>query len=348
MANKIIQLKDKSNNNLYPTILGGSIPDKGIELSKLSQSVQDKINGSATDANIQQLNENVTTNTSNIEKLTNFAYKNDCAAFDGFIDGTINLEGVGLNGALGENDSILWSNNLKYFVLQKTVSGTAATKKYYNTWNDSSSSANGSRPCELFQDDTTPHSTKLYFDKKNNVVYRYDSSSQSLIALADKGAMDNLTSKVNTLQGLTKEIDVSALDTLKDVSMYKSGSPSTYSVILGSNKANVGFMILFSDSGGHALTQVLYTHYLIKDSSNQTNTIDNIGTVTEGSLDTSSHDHLLHVYSRSYALQAVAGTVNTWSKWKVVGGNDISSQLTVLNSSVNTINDNMLTYTVVG
>ena len=39
MANKIIQLKDKSNNNLYPTILGGSIPDKGIELSKLSQSV---------------------------------------------------------------------------------------------------------------------------------------------------------------------------------------------------------------------------------------------------------------------------------------------------------------------
>lgn len=345
MTNKIIQLKDKSSNNLYPTILGGSIPDKGIELSKLAQSIQDKINGSVTDANIQQLNENVTTNTSNIEKLTNFAYKNDCAAFDGFIDGTINLEGVGLNGTLDENDSILWSNNLKYFVLQKTVSDTVATKKYYNIWNDSSSSANGSRPGELFQNGTTPYSTKLYFDKKNNVVYRYDSSSQSLVALADKGAIDNLTS--NTLQRLTKEIDVTVLDTLKDVSMYKSGSPSTYSVILGSNKAKVGFMILLSDSGGHALTQILYTHYLIKNSSNQTNTTDNVGTVTEGSLDTGSHDHLLHVYSRSYALQAVAGTVNTWSKWKVVGGNDISSQLTVLNTSVNIINDSMLTYTVV-
>lgn len=342
MANKIIQLKDKSSNNLYPTILGGSIPDKGIELSKLAQSIQDKINGSTTDANIQQLSENVTTNTSNIEKLTNFAYKNDCAAFDGFIDGAIHLEGVGLNGTLGENDSILWSNNLKYFVLQKTVSGTVATKKYYNTWNDSSSGTNGSRPYNLFQDGTTPHSTKLYFDKKNNVIYRYDSSSQSLIALADKGVMDS------TLQKLTKEIDITTLDTLKDVSMYKSGSPSTYSVILGSNKAKVGFMILFSDSGGHALTQILYTHYLIKNGSNQTNTTDNVGTVTEGSLDTGSHDHLLHVYSRSYALQAVAGTVNTWSNWKVVGGNDIVNNLTVLNTSVNTINDNMLTYTVVG
>lgn len=345
MANKIIQLKDKSSNNLYPTILGGSIPDKGIELSKLSQSVQDKINGSATDANIQQLNENVTTNTSNIEKLTNFAYKNDCAAFDGFIDGTINLEGVGLNGTLGENDSILWSNNLKYFVLQKTVSGTVATKKYYNTWNDSSSGANGSRPGELFQNGTTPHSTKLYFDKKNNVIYRYDSSSQSLIALADKGAIDNLTS--NTLQGLTKEIDITALDTLKDVSMYKSGSPSTYSVILGSNKAKVGFMILFSDSGGHALTQVLFTHYLIKDSEGNNNISSN-ATVLEGSLDTGSHDHVLHVYSRSYALQNVAGTVNTWSKWKVAGGNDVVDNLTVLTTTVGTINDNMLTYTVVG
>lgn len=345
MANKIIQLKDKSSNNLYPTILGGSIPDKGIELSKLAQSVQDKINGSATDANIQQLSENVTTNTSNIEKLTNFAYKNDCVAFDGFIDGTINLEEIGLNGTLGENDSILWSNNLKYFVLQKIVSGAVATKKYYNIWSDSSSSANGSRPSELFQDGTTPHSTKLYFDKKNNVIYRYNSSSQSLIALVDKGAMDNLTS--NTIQRLTKEIDITALDTLKDVSMYKSGSPSTYSVILGSNKAKVGFMILFSDSGGHALTQVLFTHYLIKDSEGNNNISSN-ATVLEGSLDTGSHDHVLHVYSRSYALQAVAGTVNTWTNWKVAGGNDVVDNLTVLTQTVGTINNSMLTYTVVG
>lgn len=43
MADKIIQLKDKGSN-LYPLILGNSIPDKGIELSKLSQSVQNKIN----------------------------------------------------------------------------------------------------------------------------------------------------------------------------------------------------------------------------------------------------------------------------------------------------------------
>lgn len=348
MANKIIQLKDKSSNNLYPTILGGSIPDKGIELSKLSQSVQDKINSSATDANIQQLNENVTTNTSNIEKLTNFAYKNDCTAFDGFIDGAINIEGVGLSGLLGIGDTILWSNNLKYFVLQHTTSDTASAKKYYNVWNDASSSKSGNRPCEFFQDGTTPSSSKLFFDQKNNVVYRYDSSSQSLVALADKGAMDDLTSKVNNLQGLNSEIDVSLLDTLKDANMFKSGSPITYSVILGSNKAKVGFLILFSDSGGHALTQVLFTHYLIKNSSNQNNTTDNIGTVTEGSLDTSSHDHLLHVYSRSYALQAVAGTVNTWSKWKVVGGNDVVDNLTVLTQTVGTINNSMLTYTVVG
>lgn len=341
MANKIIQLKDKSNNNLYPLILGNSIPDNEIELSKLSQSVQNKINGSATDANIQQLNENVTTNTSDIEKLTNYAYKNDCVAFDGFIDGAINIEGAGFSGLLGPDDSILWSNTLKYFVLEHEVNSSAlSSKKYFNVWNDGSSRESGNRPCNFFQDDTTPKSAKLFFDQKNNVIYRYDNSTQSLVALADKGLMDDLTTKVNNLKGLGSEVDITELDNLKDVSMYKSGSPISYSVILESNKAKVGFLILFSDSGGHALTQVLFTHYLIKNG-DISNTHDQIGNIIEGTLDT-SHDHLLHVYARSYALQAVAGTVNTWSKWKIVGGNDIVSMVTT------SFNDNMLTYTVVG
>lgn len=50
MANKIIQLKDKDSNNLYPLILGNSIPDNGIEISKLSKSVHDKINEDITNA----------------------------------------------------------------------------------------------------------------------------------------------------------------------------------------------------------------------------------------------------------------------------------------------------------
>lgn len=322
MTNKIIQLKDKSNNNLYPLVLGNSIPDNGIELSKLSQSVQDKINGTVTDSNLQQLNESVTANTSNIEKLTNYAYKNDCTAFDGFIDGAINIEGAGFSGLLGSGDSILWSNTLKYFVLEHVVSGALSTKKYFNVWNDASSSNSGNRPYYFFQDGTTPNSAKLFFDQKNNVVYRYDNSTQSLVALANKGLMEDLTTKVNNLKGLGSEINITEIDNLKDVSMYKSGSPISYSVILESNKAKVGFLILFSDSGGHALTQVLFTHYLIKND-NISNTSDQIGNIIEGTLDTSSHDHFLHVYARSYALQAVAGTVNTWSKWKIVGGNDI-------------------------
>lgn len=322
MANKIIQLKDKSNNNLYPTILGDSIPDNGIEISKLSQSVQNKINGSVTDTNLQQLNESVTDNTSNIEKLANYVYKNDCTAFDGFIDDAINIERVGFSGLLGPDDSILWSNTLKYFVLEHVNSGALPTKKYFNVWNDSSDSKSGNRPYDFFQDGTTPNSAKLFFDKKNNVIYRYDNNTQSLVALADKGLMDDLATKVNNLKGLGSEVNITELDNLKDVSMYKSGSPISYSVILESNRAKVGFLILFSDSGGHALTQVLFTHYLIKNG-NIVNTSDQIGNIIEGTLDTSSHDHLLHVYARSYALQAVAGTVNTWSKWKIVGGNDI-------------------------
>lgn len=50
MADKIIQLKDKDSNNLYPSILGDSIPDNGIDISKLSKSVHDKINETVTNA----------------------------------------------------------------------------------------------------------------------------------------------------------------------------------------------------------------------------------------------------------------------------------------------------------
>ena len=50
MADKIIQFKDKDNNNLYPLILGDSIPNNGIEVSKLSKSVHDKINEDITNA----------------------------------------------------------------------------------------------------------------------------------------------------------------------------------------------------------------------------------------------------------------------------------------------------------
>jgi hypothetical protein len=50
MADKIIQFKDKDNNNLYPSILGDSIPDNGIEVSKLSKSVHNKINEDITNA----------------------------------------------------------------------------------------------------------------------------------------------------------------------------------------------------------------------------------------------------------------------------------------------------------
>ena len=111
-------------------------------------------------------------------------------------------------------------------------------------------------------------------------------------------------------------------------------------------------MVMFSDSGGHALTQVLFTHYLIK-SGNNSNSSDNYGTVTEGSLDTSAHDHVLHVYSRSYALTSAAGTVGTWSKWKVCGGEDVfqiaqgaSAGVDTLGTTVTNLSNSMLQYSV--
>ena len=247
MSNKLIQLKDKDSNLLYPSIITNSIPDKGVTLAKLAQALQDKINSAATDANISDLTNNVNTNATNIAKLTNYAYANDCVAFDGIISTAITEESVGLSTLLDSSvDTILWSSTLKHFVLKHVVSGTVSSAKYYNTWSDASSSENGNRPSDFFQTNGTPSATKLYFDQKNNVVYRYDSTNKTLIAIADKGALDNLTSKVSTLSSLNSEIAVDKLDSLTGNDIYKSGNPISYSVILSSNKAKVGVTGKFS------------------------------------------------------------------------------------------------------
>lgn len=54
-VSKRIQLKDKSGNLLYPEVKGSNIPDGGIDKAKLSQALQNLIDGKATTSDVSAL-----------------------------------------------------------------------------------------------------------------------------------------------------------------------------------------------------------------------------------------------------------------------------------------------------
>lgn len=58
---KRIQLKDKSGNLLYPNIQSSNIPEKAVSESQLSEDLQTKLAGVATDANLSALQGTVNT-----------------------------------------------------------------------------------------------------------------------------------------------------------------------------------------------------------------------------------------------------------------------------------------------
>jgi hypothetical protein len=58
-TNKIIILKDKDGNSLYPKILQNSIPAEAVTKAKLAKEVTDILNSVATDANLQSLKNDV-------------------------------------------------------------------------------------------------------------------------------------------------------------------------------------------------------------------------------------------------------------------------------------------------
>lgn len=58
-TNKIIILKDKDGNSLYPKILQNSIPAEAVTKAKLAKEVTDILNSVATDANLKSLKNDV-------------------------------------------------------------------------------------------------------------------------------------------------------------------------------------------------------------------------------------------------------------------------------------------------
>lgn len=60
-TSKQVQLKDKSGNLLYPSINGKSIPAKSVDESKLSEELQTKLSGVATDKDLTALKSTVNT-----------------------------------------------------------------------------------------------------------------------------------------------------------------------------------------------------------------------------------------------------------------------------------------------
>lgn len=63
VPNKVIKLKDKTGNYLTPVLIEPSraIAEKTITKSMLAEDVQKVLDGSATDANLQQIQNDITT-----------------------------------------------------------------------------------------------------------------------------------------------------------------------------------------------------------------------------------------------------------------------------------------------
>jgi hypothetical protein len=329
MSNKIIQLKDKDNNLLFPKIIAGSISDRSIGANKVDQDFYDAL--------------------SRGDKAYCLGLDGMSVAwvcFDGILNGAVTVENTGLNVEFGDTDQILWSSTLKYFVL-KHIEGS--TTKYYSSWNAiipwGEYEVSGYKASSSYQDDSTPLLGKLFFDQKNNVLYKYDGTSKTLVAIADKGAFDAVKAKVESLDGNFSEVDIDALDNLKDNNTVLSGTPASYSVLatIGKNKVKVGYMIVFSDNATHTLTQVLFTHYLLEEG----NTANTWGSVLEGTLSTIAHDHYLHVYSRYYSFNTAAGTVGQWTKWKVAGGYDAIGYANNIYKQLTALEDSSLRYEVI-
>ncbi len=96
-----------------------------------------------------------------------------------------------------------------------------------------------------------------------------------------------------------EDLDFSASDVMQ---LILSNKPTKYDVMY--NNRCRGIVEMFSDTGGHMLTQIYTTHDVINDS----------GIVT------SHTDDAIRTYWRSYHLQGGTSTVpvNTWSKWKEI------------------------------
>lgn len=61
VTNKLIQLKDADGNSLYPKVLGKSIPDGSVTKAQLDADVKAVLDSVATDANLKNVQEKVTT-----------------------------------------------------------------------------------------------------------------------------------------------------------------------------------------------------------------------------------------------------------------------------------------------
>lgn len=118
--------------------------------------------------------------------------------------------------------------------------------------------------------------------------------------------MDKLSKDLRTFINTGKTVRIDELDTMTDVKHAMTDAPSVYTVInnLPITTTTVGLLVMFSDSLGHCITQLLFTHYIVRD----------------GVLQIGEHDHRLHIYTRNYMLRAPqeGETVNEWTKWFVI------------------------------
>lgn len=118
--------------------------------------------------------------------------------------------------------------------------------------------------------------------------------------------MDKLSKDLRTFINTGKTVRIDELDTMTDVKHAMTDAPSVYTVInnLPITTTTVGLLVMFSDSLGHCITQLLFTHYIVRD----------------GVLQIGEHDHRLHIYTRNYVLRSPqeGETVNEWTKWFVI------------------------------
>ena len=135
-----------------------------------------------------------------------------------------------------------------------------------------------------------------------------------------------------------KMVGIEELDTLTDLTVATTGTPSLYTVktTARSREVKVGLLIVFTDNLIHTITQTLFTHYLLTEA---------------GGIDTGAHDHKLHIYNRYYRLQKENDEVGTWTTWNSVGGADVVDRIdviyTALQNKQDKINYETWTFTTV-
>ena len=137
---------------------------------------------------------------------------------------------------------------------------------------------------------------------------------QTGLAAETKARTDAVAALQALLDQTHKMVGIEEFDTLTDLTVVTTGTPSLYTVktIARSREVKVGLLIVFSDNLIHTITQTLFTHYLLTEA---------------GGIDTGAHDHKLHIYNRYYRLQKENGEVGTWTTWNSVGGADVVDRI---------------------